>query len=212
MPANSESLPPMTPEEFAATVSAGPRELEQLKTYLATLEQWRARLNLVGPGSMSDPWRRHILDSAQLVPMLSPRGLVADVGSGAGLPGIVVAILSGRTVHLIESTGKKCTFLAEAKRATGAPVQIRHARAEELKGLRAATVMARAVAPLKDLLTIVTPLLAPGGVALFLKGKSAEEELTAAAKTWKYTATVSKSLSDQHGKVVKLERISRRHV
>lgn len=203
----------MTADQFAAATGSRPDELQRLKAYLSLLEKWRRTINLVGPASMADPWRRHILDSAQLIPFIpADTGPLADIGSGAGLPGLAIAILSGRTVHLIESNARKCAFLAEVARATEAPVKIHNLRTEAMKGFNAEVVMARAVAPLPELLELIAPILASDGVALLLKGREAARELTEATKSWKYDEEISPSRTDPHGRVVKLERISRRHV
>lgn len=203
---------PMTAAQFASELQVGPTELERLKRYLALLERWRGSINLVGPGSMADPWRRHMLDSGQLVPLLPPTGEIMDLGTGPGFPGLVIAILSGRRVVLVESNARKCAFLAEVVRATSAPATIQNARIESLSAAAIPILVSRALAPVALLLELAEHLIDNRTVALLLKGKEVQQELTAAAKTWKYDAAVHQSCSDPHGRVVQLERISRRHV
>jgi 16S rRNA (guanine527-N7)-methyltransferase len=173
------------------------------------LREWNERLNLVSDASMADVWRRHIWDSAQLIPMI-PRGTktIVDLGSGAGFPGLVLAILladrPGITVHLVESIQKKCRFLEAVIAATGAPAQVHNMRAEDLKGLKADVVTARALAPLNPLFRLAHPFFHRRTTGLFLKGRALNDELTAATKSWHLTATPIPSRSDPSGFVLRV--------
>jgi len=130
---------------------------------------------------------------------------IVDIGSGAGFPGLVLAItLGGPTVHLIESTQKKCRFLEAVAAATGAPVKVHWARAEDIKGLRADVITARAVAPLDRLLGMAHPFFSPDTIGLFLKGRSLNDELTGATKSWRLDATPIPSRSDPSGAVLRV--------
>ncbi|MBX9699652.1 MAG: 16S rRNA (guanine(527)-N(7))-methyltransferase RsmG [Acetobacteraceae bacterium] len=163
------------------------RETEQrLREYLALLRRWNARINLVADAPETEHWRRHVVDSAQLAPLLPAQpGPLVDLGSGGGLPGLVLALVTGRETHLIESDRRKAAFLLEAARHLGLgtvtvhPLRIEHARPPP-----AMVLTARALAPLADLMPHARRLLAPGGVALFPKGRSAESELTAVSPDW----------------------------
>lgn len=165
---------------FAAETAVSRETLARFDAYAALLERWQARINLVGPSTLADLWTRHFLDSAQLLPLLPPgtRTLV-DLGSGAGFPGLVLAILGVPEVHLIESDGRKAAFLAEAARATGTQARIHARRIADVPAFPADVVTARALAPLVELVPMARRFLAPGGVMLFAKGQSAEQELTA---------------------------------
>ena len=176
---------------------------DRLARHLELLRRWQTRINLVGAATLSDPWRRHVLDSAQLAPLIPAGARLADLGSGAGFPGLVLAILRGGPVHLIESDARKAAFLREAVRATGAPAEVHNARAENLE-LRANVVTARACAPLDRLLGLALPLLAPGGICLFLKGARVEEELAAARRRWRMTVRRRRSRSAPEGVVLEL--------
>src|SRR5918912_3476535 len=112
---------PLTPEGFAELVPVSRETLDRLAAYLDLLRRWQRTINLVGAATLDDPWRRHLLDSAQLLRFL-PEGVrrLVDLGSGAGLPGLALAILGVPEVHLIESDRRKAAFLREAARATGA--------------------------------------------------------------------------------------------
>jgi len=188
--------------------------LARLEAYVALLGKWQAKINLVGRDSLKDAWRRHILDSTQLQPLLPKSAkIVADIGSGAGLPGLVLAIITepgGPEFHLIESNAKKCTFLREANRITKAGAIIHHARAEDLINIKADIVVARAVSSLEKLLEYAKPLLKKDGQCLFLKGQKWREELTKSQKNWIINASTTQSLSDPSGMVLKLEGIVRR--
>src|SRR5262249_53082045 len=151
----------------------------------------------VGRDTMGDPWRRHLLDSAQLLPHLPPSArVVVDLGSGAGLPGLILAILGAPEVHLVESDLRKAAFLREAIRLTGAPAMLHAVRSERMPPLAADVVTARALAPLPDLLDLATPFLRPHSLCLFLKGQRVDEELTQAAKLWTMGLQRFPSVSD----------------
>lgn len=160
---------------------------------------------------MEDPWRRHVLDSAQLVALLPPaaRSLV-DLGSGAGFPGLVLAILTNVPVTLVEADERKCAFLAEAARNTGTSVTILTRRIESASETVADVVTARALAPLPRLLDYALKWLAPNGICLFLKGRGVAAELTEAEKTWKMRADSIPSQSDPDAMILRIDQISRR--
>ncbi len=206
----------LTPEGFQDALGVAGEDLRRLRAYVALLEKWQAKINLVSTDSLKDVWRRHILDSAQLGPLLPPEAkIIADIGSGAGFPGLVLAILAGHfgisgEIHLIESNERKCAFLREANRTTGAGAIIHHSRAEKLSGFSADAVTARAVTSLNELLEYADSMLKKGGQCLFLKGKKWREELTQAQKNWIIKDSTIQSLSDSSGMILKLEAIARR--
>jgi 16S rRNA (guanine527-N7)-methyltransferase len=157
---------------------------EVLAVYVDLLQRWQAIKNLVGPSTLPHVWTRHIADSAQLLDFAPASALTwVDMGSGAGFPGLVLAILlrqrPGARVHLVESNGRKCAFLREVIRATGAPAEVHSGRIEAVvpKLCGVDVVTARALAPLPDLLTMALPLLRAGTIGLFLKGDEAAAEV-----------------------------------
>lgn len=208
------STPPsLTPAAFQAQTGVSDETLTRLEALVAVLLKWQARINLIGRGTVADVWRRHILDSAQLAPLLPTTAeTVIDLGSGAGFPGLVLAILGIRGIHLVESDGRKCAFLREAARITGATVEIHGVRAEAFALGEADAITARALAPLVDLLDIASSFIGPHTTCVFPKGRSAEQELTVSQKTWMMTVNRFKSVTDPEGTILKLEDISRRHV
>lgn len=186
--------------------------LGKLEVYVDLLRRWGRRINLVSQASMEDPWRRHVLDSAQLFPLLADDGrAVLDLGSGAGLPGLVLAIMGAPHVQLVESNGRKCVFLAQVIRETGAAAAVHGCRVEKLTPFPAGVVTARACAPLPKLLGLAWPFVEEGGTCLFLKGRKADKELTESAKKWTMDITRTTSLSDPSGVILKVENLSLRH-
>ncbi|HEX3523471.1 MAG TPA: 16S rRNA (guanine(527)-N(7))-methyltransferase RsmG [Stellaceae bacterium] len=202
--------PALGPEGFAELVPVSRETLERLEAYADLLTRWSARINLVGRDTLSDRWRRHILDSAQLHRFIpsSAQSLV-DLGSGAGLPGLVLAILGVPGVELVEADSRKAAFLREAARIAGAEVTIRPCRIQAVPPHPVDVVTARACAPLDRLLDLAAPFLAPHTVCLFPKGERFNEELTLARKAWTMNVSVEQSLSDRRGVVLRLQQVAR---
>ena len=203
---------PLTPEGFQEICRVSDDGLERLRAYVALLKKWQATTNLVSKDSLTDVWRRHVLDSAQLTPLLGAgTQTIADIGSGAGFPGMVLAIIEpAKEIHLIESNERKCAFLREVNRATQAGAIIHNNRVEKLQGISVDLVVSRAVASLEKLLQYANPLLKKGGQCLFLKGKKWSEELTEAQKKWIINESTIQSLSDPSGMILKLKEIRSR--
>jgi 16S rRNA (guanine527-N7)-methyltransferase len=201
---------PLGPEGFAELVPVSRETLARLEAYAELLTRWSARINLVGRDTLPDLWRRHILDSAQLYPLIpSPARSLIDLGSGAGLPGLVLAILGIPGVELIEADSRKSAFLREAARVAGAEVAIHPCRIQAVPPHPADVVTARACAPLDRLLDLAAPFLMPDTLCLFLKGERFNEELTLARKAWTMTVSVEQSLSDRRGIVLRLQQVAR---
>jgi 16S rRNA (guanine527-N7)-methyltransferase len=201
----------LTAAEFADLIPVSRETLVRLRTYVDCLAKWTRRINLVAPSSMADVWRRHILDSAQLYRLLPPdHGCLVDLGSGAGLPGLVLAIMGVADVHLIESDQRKAVFLQEAARLTGTSVTIHTQRIEVMPKLTANVVTARALARLNLLLDYAAPFLTPDSTCYFLKGAGLADELTEARKFWHMDVSEVPSLSGASGVLVKLESIRER--
>lgn len=167
-----------------------PEALSRLQAYAALLHTWTRHINLVSksdanPGQI---WARHVEDSLRLVPLIPPHtSCITDLGSGAGLPGLVLAIATGIPTNLVEADTRKAAFLREAIRATGAPAQVHHTRIEACTVPLAPLVTARALAPLPRLLALAAPHLAADGTLLLPKGAQAQAEVAAARATWSFT-------------------------
>lgn len=200
----------MTPEAFQAATNVSRETMERLQAYEALLRKWQPAINLVSKSSLDDVWRRHFLDSAQLVRFVPPAAkTIVDLGSGAGFPGLVLAALGVAEVHLMESDARKCAFLREAMRSLGVSVEIHHGRIEDATPFLADLVTARALAPLSNLLDLGERFVGPHSICLFLKGKGVDEELTGVEEKWNMTVTREISASDPSGTILRLEHIRR---
>ena len=199
---------------FARAAKATPQQMNDLGRFREQLAVASQHLNLVGPSALADFWLRHAWDSAQIIPLLRGSRRVADVGAGAGFPGLVVVILlkgeADAHVHLVESQTKRCRFLQEVVDALDLPATVHDARAEDLDPVPDVEVVtARACAPLPRLLEFAEPFLRRGARGLFLKGRSAEDELAEAGRTWRLRAELVASRSDPSGRIVVVEEASR---
>jgi 16S rRNA (guanine527-N7)-methyltransferase len=201
---------PLSREALGDLLGVSRETLERLTVHLELLRRWQPAINLVGPATLADPWRRHFLDCAQLAAHVpgAARSCV-DVGSGAGFPGMVLALLGVPGVHLIESDRRKAQFLREVARATAAPVAVHAERIENLPPWPADVVTARAVASLPRLLPLVEPFVLADTVCLFLKGGSVAHELTEARISWHMVTERLPSLSHPSGVVLKLRGVCR---
>ena len=199
---------------FQAEFGASSAHMSDLMRFRAMLEDAGGRMNLVGPSAMGDFWKRHVWDSAQLLHVEHRADVWADVGAGAGFPGIVLAILlKGRAdahVHLVESMAKRAGFLTQVSQSLDLPTSVHHARAETMSPPRVDLVTARACAPMSRLLGYTHGFFRIGARGLFLKGRGVEEELTAARRSWKFDADVIPSRSDPSGRLVRIERLAPR--
>lgn len=204
----------MIPDATFADVSR--ETLDRLQTYAALLEKWNARINLVAPATIPDLWARHIQDSVQVF-QLAPHeaGLWVDLGSGGGLPGLVCATLGAEKMPkcqfvLIESDQRKSAFLMTASREMGLTnIRTIAERIESTPPQAADVVSARALAPLPQLLSLVSRHLRFDGVALLPKGKSYATELADARKDWHFKATVHESQTDASARVLEIKEITR---
>jgi 16S rRNA (guanine527-N7)-methyltransferase len=208
----TEVSPSLTRDAFLSHIPVTSVVLDHLTAYAALLVKWQARINLVGPSTLPDLWGRHMLDSAQLAAHL-PSGRILDLGSGAGFPGLVIAIVrSGNpedAVHLVESDSRKCAFLREVIRITAANAVVHNIRIEMLDYFSVAAITARALAPLPKLLEMAEKFLSPNVQCYFLKGRGSEDELTEARKNWMMTAERIPSLADPSGQILHLREVYR---
>ena len=167
------------------------RETEaRLDAFVALLDRWRRKTNLVASSTFPSVWTRHIADSAQLPALVPEARRWLDMGSGAGFPGLVIAIqladIPGAVVHCAESDRKKAAFLREAARATGAAAVIHPERVEAIEPESLGpvdAVTARAFAPLPITLELARPWIERGAIAVFPRGESAKDQIAALAQT-----------------------------
>lgn len=201
---------PLDAAGFASILPVSRETLERLTRYLDLLVVWQRRINLVGASTLDDPWRRHILDSAQLIRFCPPNSqCLVDLGSGAGLPGLVMAILGIPEVHLIESDQRKAAFMVNAIGLLDLPARIHICRIEAAPPIGADIITARALAPLVDLLPLAERFIRPATRCLFLKGRTASDELTAIKDGWMMRSTLHPSLTSDDAAIIQLDEVAR---
>lgn len=203
-------MPDFTSENFQTETGVSRETLARLKAYADLLQDWNQRHNLVSRSTLPDLWRRHFWDSAQLAPLIPAEArTLADLGSGAGFPGLVLAAMRPElAVTCHEATTKKCSFLQAAAARMGLKVGIENARLEELPARPYDVVTARALAPLPRLLGYAYPLTAPNSVCLFLKGQNLGSELTEAHKSWKMQTSQIPSKTDPSGAILVVRKLA----
>lgn len=202
------------PEVLTGAIDVSRETLSALNRYVLMLQEWQTKLNLVGPATLPDAWRRHILDSAQLFPLIEkPEETVwIDMGCGAGFPGLVMAIMGVGEVHLVESIAKKCRFLEAVVDALALHerVIIHNARLESMKPFAADIISARALAKLTQLFDWGHPFAASSTRWLLLKGQDVEAELAEAQQKWAFEHKLHASLSDPRGRIVEAWGVARK--
>lgn len=211
---------PMTPAEMAGHLVFHVKHeaIADLESFGRMVAERNEVMNLVGPATVPHFWSRHVLDSAQLLNHRADARTWADLGAGAGFPGVVLAILLKHSpkklngapphVHLVDSLTKRCRFLEEVVTTLGLPATIHNARAETLS-LKVDVVTARACAPLDKLLGFAEGFVKNGADPWFLKGESVENEVVQAGKTWRFEVDLFPSLSDARGRVVHIRSLKR---
>lgn len=189
---------------FQRASGASAAQMADLRAYRDLIAEKNTVMNLVGPSALDQFWPRHAWDSAQLIGLAPDARVWADLGAGAGFPGIVLAILlkgrEGGRVHLVESMAKRCRFLADVAARLDLPAEVHNVRAEDLS-LTVDIVTARACAPATRLLGYARPYLSRGATGLFLKGQDIEAELAEASKVWKFQSDLRPSASSDTGHI-----------
>lgn len=205
------------PEDAVRITGVSAETFGRVKAYLALLDQWRERINLIGPGEGRHLWRRHVLDSLQLLEYISDEdNSVADLGSGAGFPGLILACAMadkpGASVTLVEKSPRKSEFLRAVGKELALPVKVLTIRLEDYPGTRFDVVTARALAPLPKLLGYAADWLKPSGKALLMKGRDTAAELAEAQEAWTFDLSTLDSLSSPEGRVLKVSSLRSRRV
>lgn len=209
-------------EPLLAAIDVSRETLERLDIYAKLLRQWQARINLVSSSTLDDLWRRHMVDSAQAFLVKPEFASWLDIGSGAGFPGLVVALLRAQTaipakMMLVESVGKKCMFMRTVIRETGLSstpvnVQVLNGRIEEHVPAmpHVDVVSARALASLHDLLTMAEAPITNGATGLFFKGERYDEEIAEASETWKFSCRHHASVVQAGSTLLEVSDLRRR--
>ena len=201
-------------EELAQRYNVSRESLSRLRQYVDLLLNWQRRINLIGPATIDSVWDRHIHDSLQLLPLLpQSTTAIAELGSGAGIPGLVLAIAGDYEAHLYDSNAKKSAFLREAIRLTRTRAHVHNVRLETLNLAthlpRVQCVTARALAPLPLLLDYAEPFLKTGAMGLFHKGQDVDLELTEATKYWRLNLSKHQSAVDSRGVILDVKEAAR---
>jgi 16S rRNA (guanine527-N7)-methyltransferase len=218
------------PQDFAAAFGASRETLDRLATYEQLLRQWQKTINLVAPSTLDAIWHRHFADSAQLLSLTPNAQTWVDLGSGAGFPGLVVALMladrespsprkrgegTKPRITLIESNARKCAYVREVVRQTGIAARVAvdilstriEVAATQASLQRPDVICARALAPLDRLLNLAAPLSSSRTVGLFLKGRDAAIELKAAEKMWDFNAELVTSRTDRDARIVVIRHL-----
>ena len=196
----------MTPDQVGELLNVSRETIDKFQVYLTLLEKWQRRINLVSNGTLADAWQRHILDSGQLAAYYPPQTRhILDVGSGAGFPGLVLAIMGDVMVDLVESDQRKAVFLSTVVRELGLSAKVHSQRIETMPNLCADVITARALAPLPKLLNLIETQVSPECVCLFLKGASVEDELTNLQSYSTMVCETHPSLSGSTGVVLEMK-------
>ncbi len=201
------------PLDYLVRFNVSRESLARLEIYVKLLLEWQKHINLIAPSTIGDVWQRHVIDSLQLLPLL-PRGVtaIADLGSGAGLPALILAATQPATVHMYEANSKKAAFLSEALRQMKCGGVVHRERLEHRqappKMPQVQVVTARAFAPLPLLLNLASPFLQAGALGLFHKGQDIDTELAEAAKDWKITTESHPSVTDPLAVILAVKEIT----
>ena len=199
-----------TAADFAADTGVSRETLDRFQRYAALLEKWQPRINLIGDTTLDDIWKRHFLDSAQLLPFVADRGDILDIGSGAGFPGLVLAILGAGPMHLVESDGRKAAFLAEAARVTGARVVLHAQRLEKIQPWPVGVVISRGVGTIDKIYGLSKAYHTTLTRLVLLRGEQVQEELTRFEADGNITVSCHPSKTSESGTIVVVEAL--RHV
>ena len=186
---------------------------DRLSLYHNLLVKWQAKVNLVGPDTISDAWRRHFLDSLQISKFIENKNAkIVDIGTGAGFPGMGLSIFGYQNIHLIESDAKKITFLKEVARITKSNATIHHSRIEQSTIDDVDVVVSRACAPLPKLYSYASRFVSHETICLFHKGKNYSKDSEDAQSDWQFDMTVSPSVTDTEGVILKIQNLRKRGV
>ena len=195
----------LTAEDACERLNVSRETGAQFEEYVALLTEWQSKINLVSKASLDDVWERHIVDSGQIFELLpQSEEKLLDIGSGAGLPGLILAMMGAEKVILVESDRRKCAFLHAAIERIGIKAEIINERVENLAPLYPSVITARALAPLAKLLTLTKAQHHPSLTCLFMKGKTYHQDLTCLANYPNLNSEIIKSQTSPDSAIIKL--------
>jgi 16S rRNA (guanine527-N7)-methyltransferase len=198
--------------DFLNTTEVTAEVMDKLHHYHARLLEWNPKINLVSASTLEDAWRRHFLDSAQIFPVYRHSGenlTLADLGSGAGFPGMVLAIMGASNATLIERDVRKAAFLRTIAAETKTPIELLNLNINDIKDRQFDVITSRALADLSELLELSEKLRKPSTHCLFLKGKNLDDELALAQKDWELDVRKMESVTDKEAYLLRLTNIKR---
>lgn len=189
-----------------------PDTLSKLQTYQALLLKWQKSVNLVSNSTLPDSWSRHFIDSAQLAKFITKKNpRIVDIGSGAGFPGLVLAMMVDGEFHLVESDKKKCIFLSEVSRESQTNIIIHNDRIESTSISEVDYITSRACANVSQLFELSNKLVSHGTRFLFLKGKNYSIEIDEAKKNgWNFDVESHSSITEKLSAVLEISCVFKR--
>lgn len=200
----------MSSDEFQKLTGVSRETMEKFICYSEMLIKWQKSINLVSNSTLTDMWRRHFYDSAQLMDYIDKEHRpykILDLGSGAGFPGLVLSILGAGEVHLVEGVGKKCSFMKQVIQNTKIEATVHNERIENMKAFPVNLITSRACADLGKLMDLTERFMTPDTACLFLKGERADEELAQAEKKWRFNIKKYTSKSEESGMILYLSKL-----
>ena len=203
-------------DDFCSFQYVSRETYDKFRIFYETLIKWQKSINLISNSTLESIWSRHILDSAQLYKYTqNVNGNILDFGSGAGFPGLILAMMGNENINAVESDEKKCIFIKEVARLSNTKIIIHNSRIEKLKFLKPEIITARALAPLKKLIEYIEDYMKEGESLkhkppklLFLKGKNYKKEILELKKNRNFDISIFPSISDKYGKILYIKNIS----
>ena len=186
-------------------------QVKKIDLFINEIKNYNSHTNIVGKSTLQNPWNRHVLDSLQLLKFIKKKNTsILDLGAGAGIPGIFLAIANQNNISLIDSSSKKIKFMRNVANVLNLNVKIYHNRIEKIKNLKFKYLISRALANLNKLFFYSQNLIKNDTVLIFLKGRTANDEINEAKLSWVFKYKTYDSLSDKYGKILMIENLKKK--
>ena len=200
----------MSKADVVSQFDLNKKQVDKVDFYLSSIIKYNKHTNLVGKSTLINPWKSHILDSLQLHTYIKNKELsILDMGTGAGIPGVILSIIGYNDTTLVDSNGKKIKFLKFLKKSMNLNIKIYLSRLENLNNLKFDVITSRALTNLNQLISYSQKFLKKNSVVIFLKGKTVNDEIYEAKKNWSFQTSKYQSLSDPRGCVLELKNIKK---